>query len=145
MTLKNVVYALLAVMVPLAYSWIVGVVPEFPLAAGDFSALVVWGVGLIFGGWQISKVAYTGRGVLAARGTRAMVANPILVPFAWKNVLCAIMATLLPFAYSWFTGYFPDFPMTGETFVGLFLWGIGLLVGGWQVTKSHYVASNRLL
>jgi hypothetical protein len=67
------------------------------------------------------------------------------VSFAWKNVLYALVATLLPIAYTNVTGYFPDFPMTGESFVGLFLWAIGLLVGGWQVTKSHYVAASRLL
>jgi len=60
-----------------------------------------------------------------------------------KSMLKAIIAVIIPFLYSALIGKVPDFPLTGDVFLQLVLWIVGLAVGGWQANKvlSGYKAT----
>lgn len=144
MDIKHLVYALLAALIPLAFSLITGALPSFPLDEKSFGALILWLVGLIFGGWQWSKTAYLAKGTLSDYGSPFTAKPRTMTVISWKNIVFALLSTLLPIVYGLITGKFPDFPISAEGFIGFVLWLIGLLIGGWQLSKSHYVSANRL-
>ena len=149
MAWKNVLYALLAVILPIAFGWLLGLVPSFPLGSEEFVALVLWIVGLLVGGWQSAKANYTFAGRLLAKESpgvyKAKMSFDEGTPFDWKYVIYALLGVTLPLLYTWFFGSLNDFPLDMETFVALVLWLIGLAVGGWQGSKAYYIASKRLL
>lgn len=149
MAWKSVLYALLAVILPVAFGWLVGLVPGFPLDGETFVALVLLIVGLVIGGWQASKAGYSFSGrLLAPESQKGYVARSnfdVGMKFEWKNVIYALLGVTLPLLYTWFFDTLQGFPLDAETFVALILWLIGLAVGGWQGTKAYYIASKRLL
>jgi len=67
-----------------------------------------------------------------------------MLPQPVKDILRLILATLLPVAYVALKLLYPDFPLTQDTFVGLVLWVIGLLLGGWNLNYlwRKYVTKN---
>jgi hypothetical protein len=52
---KNILLAILGTIAPFLYSYLTGALPGFPLDAQTFSALLVWLVGLLVGGWSAAK------------------------------------------------------------------------------------------
>lgn len=53
MTWKNLLYSMLAVLLPLLYSLLLGKYPDFPLNQGETVALLLWLIGLLVGGWNL--------------------------------------------------------------------------------------------
>jgi hypothetical protein len=149
MAWKNALYALLAVVLPVVFGWVAGLLPGFPMTSADFTALLLWILGLLVGGWQASAASYklTGRLLTADAGGpyKAKMAWNEGMPFEWKNVLYALLGIVLPMAYTWLTNTLKGFPLTTETFVTVMLWLAGLAVGGWQGAKALYVSNGRLL
>jgi len=58
---------------------------------------------------------------------------------AWKPILKAILAVLIPALYTALISKYPNLPLTEAQFVALVLWFIGLFVGGWQASKIHTI------
>lgn len=47
---RELIFALLGVLIPLLYGWLTGEYPDFPITAENFKALALWIVGLLVGG-----------------------------------------------------------------------------------------------
>ena len=54
-----------------------------------------------------------------------------------KSIIYAALAAILPIVYSLIVGELPSFPLESADFVGLILWVIGLLVGGWNLKAGR--------
>lgn len=148
MAWKNVLYALLAVILPLVYEFVVNAIPAFPLDATNFIGLVLWIIGLAVGGWQASLASYKRAGRFLAAGSVGMTvraAEAFAIPYTVKNILYALLSVLVPLLYNTITNWQPDFPVTNQAFFELILWAIGLVIGGWQVSKAVYIGQMRLL
>lgn len=52
-----------------------------------------------------------------------------------RSILLAFLSFAVPFFYSWFTGNFPDFPLAQSDTLALIVWGVGLVIGGWNANK----------
>lgn len=53
---RNILYAILGVILPLAYQELVGKFPTFPLDNNGFVTLILWVIGLIVGGWNVKSI-----------------------------------------------------------------------------------------
>ncbi|NLI41960.1 MAG: hypothetical protein GX421_12435 [Caldisericales bacterium] len=148
MAWKNVLYAVLAVLLPLVYEFVVDAVPSFPLDATNFIGVVLWIIGLLIGGWQVTVSGYRRAGRLLAPRTAGLsvrAAESFALPYAVKNILYALLSVLVPLLYTTIIKWQPSIPITGEAFFELVLWLIGLVIGGWQVSKAVYIGQARLL
>lgn len=52
---KSFLKALLAVVLPLLYSLLLKWAPDLPIPEAQFIELIIWAVGLLIGGWQLSN------------------------------------------------------------------------------------------
>lgn len=52
---KNVLSAVVSVLVPFIYTALIEEYPDFPLAQVEFIEAIVWIVGLVVGGWNIKS------------------------------------------------------------------------------------------
>lgn len=59
MNLKNILFMILGVLLPLAFTAIVNVYPDFPFAQSDFVEGVLWIIGLLIGGWNAAVAQIT--------------------------------------------------------------------------------------
>lgn len=55
---KNVIAAMLGVVIPIAWSAITNSQPDFPLTIDSFTELVLWAVGLVIGGWNAKVLRF---------------------------------------------------------------------------------------
>lgn len=57
---KNILLAILGVLIPFIYQSLTGDFPDFPLTVDSFGQLITWLVGLLIGGWQaaIARVKF---------------------------------------------------------------------------------------
>jgi len=143
MNWKHLFYAALAAVLPLMYSNLIGSMPAFPLASAQFTSLVLWVIGLVIGGWQISKHIYVNTQKLKIP-TKAGLVTRNSAAIDWKPLLKAILAILIPVVYNAILGWNATFPLPQSDFVNLMLWVIGLPIGGWQIAKAVYVGQYRL-
>lgn len=129
--LKSLLYAFLGVAAPMLYSLLLGKAPEFGnvMDGTTFGNLIFWLVGLPFGGWQLAKAA------VVFSDSRSIVLFSL--SFNPKEILYAVVAALIPFAYTAITGKFPTFPLDGNTFSTFIIWLIGLGVGGWGTFRYY--------
>jgi uncharacterized membrane protein YqjE len=138
-------YAVLAAVLPVVFSVIVGFVPSFPLAEPDFVLLVLWIIGLVIGGWQVSKGLYLMQNrLLEYPGQpRARVVGADLNGL--KPIIKALLAVLVPVLYGVIASAYKDFPLDAAKLTDVILWVVGLLLGGWQLSKARYVSQKRLV
>jgi len=54
---RNILYAVLGVILPLVFDEIIKADPKFPLPLEMFSDLILYLVGFLVGGWNIAKAA----------------------------------------------------------------------------------------
>lgn len=54
---------------------------------------------------------------------------------AWKPILKALLAAILPVVYTLLKNTFPNFPLAQSDFVALVLWLFAFVVGGWQANN----------
>lgn len=59
----------------------------------------------------------------------------------WKNLLALFLSALLPAVYTIFISIFKDFPLSQEQWIALWLWIVGMLIGGWNL-KSFIIKRN---
>ncbi len=145
MNWKNLLYAVLAAVLPVVFSVIVGFVPTFPLAEPDFILLVLWVVGLVIGGWQVSKGLYVMQNrLLEFEGQPRSFAKGLDLN-GLKPVLKALLAVLVPVLYGIIVDAYQDFPLDAAKLTDVFLWVVGLIVGGWQISKARYVKEKRIV
>ncbi len=52
--LKNIVYAIIGIVIPVLYSYISNKFPTFPLSQDQLIALAVWAVGFFFSGANVA-------------------------------------------------------------------------------------------
>jgi len=52
---KNILFAVLGLVIPAVYSWITRQAPGIPLPSNVFTELVIWAVGSLIGGWNAAK------------------------------------------------------------------------------------------
>jgi len=50
---RNILYAVLGVILPLIYQELIGARPDYPQGESDFVTQVLWLIGLLVGGWNI--------------------------------------------------------------------------------------------
>ena len=55
----------------------------------------------------------------------------------WKNVILAVLGSVIPFLYSALVGKFPDFPLDQSNFLAIIIWVVGLAIGGWNLKSIH--------
>jgi len=131
---KSLLKAMLGILIPMAYSGFIGKFPSFPFSQAAFGDLILWIIGLAVGGWQLSKAVYRFEGRLMGS-----------ISFNWKGMVRAVVSAAVPFVYSLLMAKFPDFPLAEAGFLELILWVVGMMVGGWQVSKSVYIGQKMLL
>lgn len=56
---KNILFAVLGLVIPALYSWITRQAPGIPLPSNVFTELVIWAVGWLIGGWNAAKARLT--------------------------------------------------------------------------------------
>jgi xanthosine utilization system XapX-like protein len=62
-----------------------------------------------------------------------------------KEILKALIAALVPILYALLKNVLPEFPLTASQLLELILFLVGFAIGGWQVSKSFYLANQRLI
>jgi len=136
-------YAVVAALLPVVYSLIVGFLPSFPLAEPDFVLFMLWVVGLIVGGWQVSKGIYTMQNRFAPAFQKSK--DPLGIDLnGLKPIIKALITVLIPVFWGWLKDAYQDFPLTSEQLLAIVLWIIGLVIGGWQLGKAYYVHNAML-
>ncbi len=61
----------------------------------------------------------------------------------WKNLLKIFLGALLPMLYTMLIAKHPDFPIFLDEFVGVGLWIVGLVVGGWGASALYHKSKLR--
>jgi hypothetical protein len=64
MSWKNLLYAVLGVIIPLAFQELILKFPEFPLDSESFLQLGLWLIGLVVGGWNAASLYHRKKGNL---------------------------------------------------------------------------------
>ena len=54
---RNILYAVLSVILPIIYQELITSRPDYPQGEADFVKLALWLIGLLVGGWNIAKAA----------------------------------------------------------------------------------------
>lgn len=61
---KEIVQAILGIVIPWIFTWITGLTPDFPLDVGSFTALVFWVIGLFWSGFKVQRAKLIYKGLL---------------------------------------------------------------------------------